>query len=184
MLPRRPILPAGRSFLYARMPLMNYKQFFLSELDREIPITTKMLSRFPSGKSDWKPHDKSMKIGDLAGHIAQLPNFVANIAVSDSYDMKDWKMPAYPDTAEELVKVFDEVSSNLRTVLEDMDEEGFDKEWSFMYEGKLIFALPKAHVIQSFFINHMVHHRAQLGVYLRLLDIPVPGTYGPSADEQ
>ena len=164
---------------------MQYKTFFLSEFDREMPNVRTMLERVPDDKFDWKPHDKSMKLGDLAAHIATLPEFAITIIETESLDMGNWTKEAYPTTRDGLLVKFDEVSSRARVALETMNEAEFEKPWSLLWGSKVVFSMPtKAEVMQNFFFNHLVHHRAQLGVYLRLLDIAIPGSYGPSADEQ
>lgn len=166
---------------------MTIGETMLSEFDQEAIATRKTLERVPTEKFGWKPHDKSMEMGRLAIHIADLPNWTALALTSDSFDYAPpggtgYQMPVCT-TTEELVAAFDKNAATARAALADAKDEDFEKPWSLLGGGKIIFTMPKAAVVRGFGMNHLIHHRAQLGVYLRLNGIPVPGCYGPSADE-
>ena len=158
----------------------------LPEFDYEMASTRKTLERVPDDKFSWKPHDKSSAMGNLATHLANLPSWGALAVSSDSFDLapggQPVKTPELNSTASVLAK-FDENVAATRGAIESVNDEELFKPWTLLSNGKTIMTLPKIAVLRSFVMNHMIHHRAQLGVYLRLNDIPVPSIYGPSADE-
>ncbi len=156
-----------------------------SDLDTELKLTRRMLERYPAGHADWRPHEKSMPLGRLAAHVAELPRLGSVIVNTDELDFAK-QPPAVPGTyatADELVAVFDTKTSEFRKSLDAMDSEKADSDWTIRQGDKVFFSRPKAEAVRHLLINHLVHHRAQLGVYYRMLDIPLPGSYGPSADE-
>jgi uncharacterized damage-inducible protein DinB len=159
----------------------------LPEFDQEMANTRKTLERFPEGKSDWKPHDKSMTLGRLAGHLAELPSLGALALRQDSLDFAPPGAPpmqAFTATSRAaLLETFEKNMTNARTALAEASDAQLMKSWSLLRGGKSLFTMPRTDVVRSFMLNHMIHHRAQMGVYLRLNDIPVPSIYGPSADE-
>jgi uncharacterized damage-inducible protein DinB len=165
----------------ALMPMID---MFLPEFDQESANTRKMLERYPSGKDDWKPHEKSFSLTGLAGHVATLPGFATNIASMDEMNMKagDYK-PFYPKTSAEAVARFDEETKKARAALAKLSDADMMKPWSFSYEGKKLMELPRVAALRGFCFNHVIHHRGQLTVYYRMNGVPVPGLYGPSADE-
>jgi uncharacterized damage-inducible protein DinB len=165
------------------MPLSPLKML-LGEFDAEAANTRKMLDRFPADKADWKPHSKSFSMSALAGHLATLPDFATQIAGKDRMDMKpgDYK-PFLPKTSAELVERFEAESKKAREALAKLPEADLEKNWAFYYDGTKYIDQPKFEVLRSFFFNHLVHHRGQLTVYYRENGVPVPGLYGPSADE-
>jgi uncharacterized damage-inducible protein DinB len=144
-----------------------------------------MLERVPLDKKDWKPHEKSMTLGRLAVHVAEIPHWVSDIILADEYDFL--VHPYTPHTAasqEELVKI---MHTNVNKAIADLgtiDEEALNKNWTVRRGEQVFFTLPKKIAIRGWAYSHLVHHRGQLSVYLRLLDVPVPGMYGPSADER
>jgi uncharacterized damage-inducible protein DinB len=158
----------------------------LPEFDYEMASTRKTLERVPDDKWDWKPHDKSFPMGNLAAHLANLPTWGTLAVNSDSFDLapggQPVKTPELNSTGAVLAK-FDENVAATRTAIASANDEDLFKKWTLLSNGKTIMTLPKIAVLRSFVVNHMIHHRAQLGVYLRLNDIPVPSIYGPSADE-
>ena len=165
---------------------MAIKDAFIGELKHESSLTKKMLEKVPLDKKDWKPHDKSMTVGRLATHIAEITHWVSDIIHIDDYDfMKDFNFP--PRTAasaEELLQIF---QTNLDKAIADlsaMKDEDFAKNWTVSRGDHILFSTPKKVSIRGWALSHMIHHRGQLSVYLRLLDVPVPGMYGPSADEK
>lgn len=164
---------------------MAINESFISELEQEAKSTRKILERVPADKPDWKPHEKSMKLGSLATHVAELPGWVSMTLDQDELDFAkmDYK-PTILKSTEQLLKIFDDNVEKAMKSLKNAPDEKFKKNWT-MKNGELVyFTLPKEAVLRSFSFNHSYHHRAQLGVYLRLLGIPLPGIYGPTADEK
>jgi uncharacterized damage-inducible protein DinB len=155
------------------------------DLEHELASTRRVLERVPDGKFDWKPHDKSMSLGAIAGHVAELPNFARMILELDEYDFATgrWK-PAKPATTAEVVALFDETSAALRESVAAASDESLAGTWTLRHGGHVIVSGNRAALARTMGINHILHHRSQLIVYLRLLDVPVPGLYGPSADER
>lgn len=143
-----------------------------------------MLERFPTGHNDWRPHEKSMTLGRLAAHVAELPGFGTMIINTDGMDFskREYVAKIY-DTADELLAVFDEKVEALRPVLAAADSATLASLWTLRNGEQIFFTRPKGELVRGMMINHLVHHRAQLGVYYRMLGVPVPGSYGPSADE-
>jgi uncharacterized damage-inducible protein DinB len=164
---------------------MAIAEMLLAEFDRECNSTRKMLERYPEGKDNWKPHDKSMSMTQLAGHVSTLPNFATAVASSDRMDMNpgDYK-PFYPKNASEALSRFDQEAAKARAALANVSDSDMAKHWIFAFQGKVYVDEPRISALRSFYFNHVVHHRGQLTVYYRLNGIPVPGLYGPSADEQ
>jgi len=165
---------------------MGLSKSLLPEFDNEMANTRKSLERVPDDKFAWKPHEKSFAMGNLAGHLANLPSWGSLTIGSDSFDMapegKPLKTPELGSTKSVLEK-FDENVAATRAAIAGAEDEDLFKPWSLMSNGQTILTMPKIAVLRNFVMNHMIHHRAQLGVYLRLNDIPVPAIYGPSADE-
>ena len=157
----------------------------LPEFDHEFGETRKALERVPEDRLDWKPHDKSFSLGRLAGHLAELPEWMGPTVNLDVLDFDEMEYtPFEPSSRDELLARFDGAVAEARETLAATSSETMMENWSMKYGGEITMTMPKAAVIRSFILNHNVHHRAQLGVYLRLLDVPVPGHYGPTADEQ
>lgn len=160
------------------------RQGMIREIEHEGAQTKKILERVPVDQFNWKPHEKSREIGALAIHVAQLPSWTSRALASSEFDMATMKREI-PEikTSDDLVKILD---ANIRKAVEDLQhatDEDMMTMWTFKRGEQVIFALPRAAVIRSMAMNHLIHHRGQLSVYLRLLNIPVPGMYGPSADE-
>jgi uncharacterized damage-inducible protein DinB len=154
-----------------------------ADLDGELATTRRMLERVPDGNDDWRPHEKSRSLGDLATHIAQLPGFGILMLTVEEYDgAKGLPQPTATDNAGRL-KMFDEVSAKLRSLLEQLSWEHAQSSWTLRVRDHIVLQAPRASLLRSAFITHSAHHRAQLGMYLRLLDLSVPSSYGPSADE-
>lgn len=166
---------------------MPLNQMLLAEMDRECPDTRKFLARVPEGNFAWKPHAKSMSLGDLAAHIANLMSWAVPTIKQDSLDLMPLNGPPLvmpkPQTRDGLLALFDQNARDARLAIADASDEHLQKPWTLMMGGETIFTLPRAAVLRQLVMNHAIHHRAQLGVYLRLNDIPVPAVYGPSADE-
>ena len=163
-------------------------QSLLPEFDMETANTRKMLERVPDAAVAFTPHAKSMTLGRLGGHLAEIPVWAQMTLDRDVFDMRPNGKAEY--SAYELTSTkaalafFDENLAVARTLLAAMSDEAFMRPWSLADNGTTLMTLPKVAVFRSFVMNHMIHHRAQLGVYLRMNDVPIPGLYGPSADEQ
>src|SRR5215510_2096637 len=162
---------------------MPLNQTILPEFDHEMSNTRKSLERVPEGKFDWKPHAKSMTLGGLATHLSTINHWLEAIIGQDSFDVgKAPPQPAFKSRAEVLA-AFDKNAASGRKAIAGATDEQLMKPWSLVKDGHAIFTLPRIGVVRSFILNHTIHHRAQLGVYLRMNDVPVPSIYGPSADE-
>jgi uncharacterized damage-inducible protein DinB len=165
---------------------MNMAQSLLQELEMEMPNTRKTLERIP-GNLDWTPHRKSMTVGRLAQHLAELPDWAVKAITLDELDLApQGAPPPQPQTAKNSAQVLETFDKNLaaaKAALRNTNDEHLLKPWSLKMGGKTILTMPRVAVVRNFVLNHNIHHRAQLGVYLRLNDIPVPSVYGPSADE-
>ncbi|MCE7921653.1 MAG: DinB family protein [Haliscomenobacteraceae bacterium CHB4] len=162
---------------------MTMIQMFLKELEQEALISRKMLSRIPDDKYDWRPHPKSMNIRSLATHIAELPTWITMTLTTDELDFaSNPYKPLEINNTTELMAYFEKCLADGRTQLVDENEKHLNENWT-LREGDAIYSVsPKMDVIRMT-LNQIVHHRAQLGVFLRLLDVPIPGSYGPSADD-
>jgi len=155
------------------------------DLESELSTTRRMLARVPEGNEDWRPHSKSRTLGELATHLAQLPGFGLIMATRDEFDGLGQRPPEPRFTSsEERVRFFDELSGQLRKVLQQMTWEQARMPWKLRLGPKVVMSTPRTQVIRTVFITHSAHHRAQLGTYLRMLDTPVPWSYGRSADEE
>jgi uncharacterized damage-inducible protein DinB len=166
---------------------MTIGQALLPEFDQEMASTRKVLERVPDDKLDWKAHEKSNTIGWVATHLANIPSWVGYTLKQDSLDVHPpggaaMKAPM-AHSRQEILDRFDNNVAQARQELASADDAEFSKPWTLLSQGAKIFTLPKAAVLRTFVLNHIIHHRAHLCVYLRLNDIPVPGLYGPSADE-
>jgi uncharacterized damage-inducible protein DinB len=163
---------------------MSLNDLLLAEFDEEAKKTRTMLERVPAAKGDFSPHPKSTPIGKLAPHIAQLGGFGLTILTTPQFDFSQGTYRPLPfESAEQLVRVFDEGAAKVRTALQAMHEAAWSEPWQLSMQGKTLFKGSRFLGYRQMYLNHLVHHRAQLGVYLRLNDVPVPATYGPSADE-
>ena len=166
---------------------MSISQSLLPEFEQEMANTRKTLERVPDDQFDWKPHEKSTNIGGLATHLANLPIWAAHGLNKDSIDIAPPGQPplrAQPlTTRDEVLETFDKNLADARAAIAAATDERLMQPWTLQHGGKTVFTLPRVAMLRGFVINHTIHHRAQLGVYLRLNDIPVPTIYGPSADE-
>lgn len=162
---------------------MSISDSLLPEFDQEMSNTRRALERVPMDKPDWKPHPKSMALGRLAVHLAELPGWVVTTVNTDELDLGGGYNPAKVATTEELLALFDQKVSEARAALSGAGDEIWHKPWTLRMGDHKIFTLPKIAVHRTFTMNHIIHHRGQLTVYLRLNDVPVPSIYGPSADE-
>ena len=164
---------------------MRIADTLLPEFDREMGVTRKLLERVPDGQFDWKPHAKSMTLGRLAGHLAELPHWVNITITQDSFDMATPRPAGYqpPATREAVLALFDEKAAAARAALAGRGDGELMAPWTLLQGKQTLFTMPRASVLRTFVFNHMVHHRGQLSVYLRMHDVPLPSMYGPSADE-
>jgi uncharacterized damage-inducible protein DinB len=159
-------------------------QSFIAELKHEAPSTKRILERIPDGKFYWKPHQKSMTLGRLASHVAELPGFLNSILTMDELDFaKGHYKPSHANTQEELMSVFQLKLTEVLKTLQSTSDEKMQANFTLRNGDHVFSTTPRIVAIRSMAMNHIIHHRGQIAVYLRLLDIPVPGMYGPSADE-
>lgn len=165
---------------------MTLSEMLLPEFDREMASTRKTLERVPADKLDWQPHAKSTTMRELATHLSNIPTWASYGVTRDSLDIAPQGNPlrAAPiASAQEAVALFDKNVATARAAVAGASDELLAQPWTLLRDGQTIFTMPKMAVLRNFVLNHMIHHRAQLGVYLRLNDVPVPSIYGPSADE-
>lgn len=158
----------------------------LGELDQESATTRRVLERVPSDKLTWKPHPKSMSLGELALHVAMSPGYIAEgWACQDNVDFGKGggSRPPEPTSTQEILKAHDEGVNKTKSALQRIGDAGLGDNWTATMNGATVFNMPKAALIRSIVLNHTYHHRGQLSVYLRLLNVAVPPIYGPSADE-
>ena len=166
---------------------MTISEALIPEFDQEMANTRKLLECVPEDKWTWKPHEKSMTLGRLAGHVAELPSWAIHTINVSSLDLTPpggpGIQPFVPGSRKELVEKFDKNVAEARPAIAAANDEHLKQIWSLIYQGQTVLSMPRAAVLRSVVINHLIHHRAQLGVYLRLNNIAIPGMYGPSADE-
>jgi uncharacterized damage-inducible protein DinB len=163
---------------------MRISDLLVTELDEEIKKTRAVLARVPDDKASFTPHEKSTPLGKLAPHVAQLAGFGLTVLTTPELDFStgSYKPLAF-ESAAQLVRVFDEGIAKVREALARTPDDAWTQPWKLAFQGKSLFEGTRFVAYRQMFLNHIVHHRAQLGVYLRLTGQPVPGTYGPSADE-
>lgn len=156
----------------------------IAEMEQEAKVARTVLERVPADKFDWKPHEKSMTFGKLAVHVAEMFGWTPATLQQPELDFSkmDYK-PFEPKTTNELVEYLDKTVGEAIETLKNTSDEVFAEDWTMRNGEQVYFTMPKAVVMRSFVMNHIIHHRGQLSVYLRLNDIPVPSIYGPSADE-
>ncbi len=162
---------------------MKIGESFLQELVLESEVTRRYLESVPFEQKEFKPAEKSETLGRLAIHLAEITAWWVSCLQNDKLDFIDFQ-PKDIQSTEELLSYFDELLAEAKTALSKVNDSEFDENWSMTYGDEVLFTLPKKQVARVFCMNHMVHHRAQLGVYLRLLEVPVPAVYGPSADDE
>ena len=165
------------------MPIVDA---LLPEYDHELATTRRLLERVPEADFGWKPHEKSMTLGQLAGHVANLPFWLYATMTGDFYDLtagdKEATLAA-PETRQELLETFDDKAKKGRASLAAATDAQMMAPWALKNNGQELFSMPRVAVVRSFVMNHLIHHRGQLSVYLRLRDVPLPSMYGPTADE-
>lgn len=166
---------------------MSISQSLLPELDQEMANTRKTLERVPMDRFDWKPHERSFSLGELANHVSRLLWWGTETMNTESLDLVptgEAEPPPVVRTTEELLEAFDRGVAGFRRTVEDADDEDFLYPWTLYRSGEPLLTQPRIAVVRSTILNHIIHHRGQLTVYLRMNDVPVPGLYGPSADER
>jgi len=166
---------------------MSISETLLPEFDQEMQNTRKILERVPEDQPDYKPHSKSMPLARLAGHVAELPNWAVNTINLEVLDLTpasgEGFKPTFMTTRQELLALFDQNVAEARAAIQGASDEHLHKIWRLVFQGHTVLEMPRAAVLRTVVMNHIIHHRAQLGVYLRLNDIAIPGMYGPSADD-
>jgi len=160
---------------------MNLNELIVPELQHEAATTRKMLERVPQDSLTWRPHEKSRTLGEIASHIANIPGLFIATLNQDEFDRYDYK--AVTDSVANILETFDRNISNSLEVLKTQTDERLLTSWRYKYGEQVIFELPRLTVIRAMALNHLIHHRGQLSVYLRLLNVPLPPVYGPTADE-
>ncbi len=162
---------------------MSLNQPLLGEFKHEAATTRKILALVPLDKADWKPHEKSMSLGSLANHVADMLTWTAVTLNKNGIDFAtDYEPIAPKTTTEDLLAYFDANVADAIAVLEAATDDKFAEMWTMRNGEQVYFTMPKGVTVRQFVFNHVVHHRAQLGVYLRMLDVPLPSSYGPTAD--
>jgi uncharacterized damage-inducible protein DinB len=163
---------------------MSLCETLAAELRQEARTTRRVLERVPEASFDWKPHEKSMTLGRLAAHVAELPELIIPALTRDEFDFAsgDFK-PFNPTSSAELLEKFDRNITAVAELLQGQPDERMGEKWKLRNGEQVLFEMPRAAVVRFVGLNHVVHHRGQLSVYLRLLDVPLPSIYGPSADE-
>jgi uncharacterized damage-inducible protein DinB len=162
---------------------MPISQTLLPEFDHEMANTRKLLERVPDDKFDYKPHEKSMTLGRLAGHVAEVPSYATATIRMDKLELTGSEKPFTATSKKELLESFDKYVAEARLAISTVSDEDLGKIWCLRFGGKDVFSMPRVAVLRSMVMNHLIHHRAQLQVYLRLNNVEIPGMYGPSADE-
>jgi uncharacterized damage-inducible protein DinB len=165
---------------------MAVSEELLEEFDSEMASARRTLERIPQDKLDWKPHEKSMSLGRLAGHVAELPGFGATIVRTDFLDLSQrpaGQKPLVAESQKHVLEVFDSKVAEARAAIAATSDADWAKAWSLSLGEKKIYIGSRIGAVRRMMMNHLIHHRAQLGVYLRLTGVAVPSVYGPSADE-
>lgn len=161
---------------------MDLQQILIPEFQYEVTLTEKFLKRIPEDKMDWRPHPKSMSFKELGNHLAEIPGWIVAIMEKEELNLEGYKSPS-SNTINDMVTLLRSSTSAAEKALRKPDEE-YQKIWKMKKGDHTLVELPRMNVLRTLALNQLPHHRAQLGVYLRLLDISVPSTYGPSADEK
>jgi len=176
-------LPPGPAGQVIRMPL---KDALLPAVDRELGATRRLLERVPGDRLAWRPHEKSMSLGQLATHLAGIPRWGALAMQTTEYDMAEGPAgPASVASLQEILGLFDRNAGTMRGQLEQAAGDGpLLARWTLTKDGQEVFSLPRVAALRTLVMNHLIHHRGQLTVYLRLVGVPLPAMYGPTADER
>ena len=162
---------------------MAMVEAIVQELEQEGKTTRRLLERVPADKLSWKPHAKSMSLGELALHVAQAPGLISGWCLQDCTDFSGDNHQAQAKSTEEIIAAHDDSIKKTKEMLHTLGDAGLMRNWEGKAGGTTLMTMPKAGLVRAIVLNHWIHHRGQLSVYLRLLDVPVPSIYGPSADE-
>ena len=163
---------------------MKLSELFLPEFEQEMVTARKTLERIPEDKLSWKPHPKSMSLGQLAFHVASIPGNISKLAQLDEFDASAANFdPPSPNSSAEILTALDASLNTVKEYLDCVSEPAAVGNWRLTFQGKEVFAIPRVGLLRTIMLNHWYHHRGQLSVYLRLLEVPVPVIYGRSADE-
>src|SRR6185437_5117437 len=162
---------------------MGLSKQLSGELKQESANTKKILERVPEDKLSWKPHEKSMSMGRLAHHVAELPIWIIRIFEADDFDFVQMPKPVTPTSTKQIMEEYEKTWAKSIQLLETTTDEYLETTWKLKRDGQTLWEAPRRVLIRNF-INHLIHHRGQLTVYLRLQDVPLPGLYGPTADER
>lgn len=160
---------------------MELQQILIPEFQYEVILTEKFIKRIPQDKMDWRPHTRSMSVRELANHLVEIPQWVLAIMEKEEFDLAGYKAPDHKNI-EDMVILLRNGASSAEEALRKPDE-AYQEIWKLRKGEHTLMEMPRMNVLRTLALNQLPHHRAQLGVYFRLLDIPVPSTYGPSADE-
>jgi len=163
---------------------MTVSEILLPEYDQEFANARKVLEVVPEEKFSWKPHDKSMTLGRLASHVAETGGWAALTILQDKLELTPGQKPFSAENRAELLAAFDRMTAEGRAAIAGAHDAAMGRQWSLLVGGHTVFTMPRAAVLRTMVMNHMIHHRAQLSVYLRLLDVKVLGMYGPTADDR
>jgi uncharacterized damage-inducible protein DinB len=165
---------------------ISLRTSLLSEYDDEIAITRRLLDRLNDAAFAWKPHDRSMSLGDLATHLANIPHWGSSILSRDAYDLERDHSASTADLGSRaaVLATFNRHAAEARQELVGRSDAELIAPWSLLRDGELVMSLPRATAVRRFLLNHLVHHRGQLTVYLRMQNVPLPPLYGPTADER
>jgi uncharacterized damage-inducible protein DinB len=161
---------------------MSLAETLLPEFDQEMKTTRRLIERVPTEKGKWRPHPKSFPLGHLTQLVVMMPSWITNAVQETSLDLANYPGYSY-ETTEDLVKTFDKNVREARAALAKTSDKDFTVDWSLKHGTNVFFTAPRATIVRQT-INHLVHHRGQLTVYLRLIDVPIPSIYGPTADEK
>lgn len=162
---------------------MAFTDALLPEFDREMGTTRKLLERLPDEHLGWKPHGRSMSLGRLATHVAEIPQWGERALEHDELNLTGPYTPREEKSKDAILALFDGHVAAARKVLASKSDAEYTAPWTLKHEGKAVFTMPKMVVVRQMVLNHLIHHRGQMSVYLRLKDVPLPAMYGPSADE-
>ena len=162
---------------------MSDPRMLIPELEHEMATTRRVIERIPEDRLDFTPHERSWTVGELAAHTARLPGWAAGIFTTDGFDMAEVPPEEAPGSVESILGAFDERCDTAKSALASATHEDMAEEWTLRNAEHVYFTMPRAAVYRSMVMSHMIHHRGQLTVYLRLMGVPVPSVYGPSADE-
>jgi uncharacterized damage-inducible protein DinB len=162
---------------------MSIAESLLAEFEMQAPITRRFLERLPADKLTWTPHEKSMSAGQLAYHLASVPGGIVRFAQKNPAPAPESLKIRQPESREEILQTFEESIATVRSLLPAFDDNAMNERWSMVFGDRELFAQPRGTFLRNVMLSHWYHHRGQLSVYLRILDIPVPASWGPSADE-